>query len=68
MHQDVEVVRGDRDAEVLEQSLLRPPHGKPTPTMLPLLNLGLVELLEVRLDDRAAELPADAAEVGEDGG
>jgi hypothetical protein len=27
-----------------------------------------VELQEVRLDDRAVELPADAAEVGEDGG
>ncbi len=28
---------------------------------------GLVEWLEVRLDDRAVELPADAAAVGEDG-
>ena len=36
------------------------------PARLALLNLrvGLVELLEVRLDDRAVELPADAAEVG----
>ena len=36
------------------------------PVGLALLNLGLVELLEVRLDDRAVELPADTAEVGED--
>ncbi len=38
---------------------------------VPAFNLGLVRvgLLEVRLDsdDRAVELPADAAEVGEDG-
>ncbi len=38
-----------------------------SPPRLAPLNLGLVELLEVRLDDRAVELPADAAEVGEDG-
>ncbi len=45
----------------------RPPGG---PARLALLNLGLVGLLEVRLDDRAVELPADTAdsEVGEDGG
>ena len=36
-------------------------------SVLALLNLGLVELLEVRLDDRAVELPANAAEVGENG-
>ena len=59
--QDAEVAVGDRDASVLEPALLRPPRG---PARLALLNLGLVELLEVRLDDRAVELPADAAEVG----
>ncbi len=42
--------------------------GTAQPDNVALLNLGLVELLEVRLDDRAVELPADAAEVGEDGG
>ena len=63
--QDAEVAVGDRDASVLEPSLLRPPRG---PARLALRNLGLVELQEVRLDDRAVELPADAAEVGEDGG
>ncbi len=65
--QDAEVAVGDRDASVLEPALLRPPRG---PARLALRNLGLVEfkLLEVRLDDdRAVELPADAAEVGEDG-
>jgi hypothetical protein len=46
-------------------ALLRPPRG---PARLALRDLGLVELQEVRLDDRAVELPADAAEVGEDGG
>ena len=63
--QDAEVAVGDRDASVLEPALLRPPRG---PGRLALRNLGLVELQEVRLDDRAVELPADAAEVGEDGG
>ena len=48
--QDAEVSVGDRDASVLEPALLRPPRG---PARLALLNLGLVELLEVRLDDRA---------------
>ena len=62
--QDAEVAVGDRDASVLEPALLRPPRG---PARLALRNLGLVELQEVRLDDRAVELPADAAEVGEDG-
>ena len=62
--QDAEVAVGDRDARVLEPALLRPPR---CPARLALLNLGLVELLEVRLDDRAVELPADTAEVGEDG-
>jgi hypothetical protein len=52
----VEVAFGDRDASVLEPALLRPPRG---PARLALLNLGLVGLLEVRLDDRAVELPAD---------
>ena len=63
--QDAEVAVGDRDASVLEPALLCPPRG---PARLALRHLGLVELLEVRLDDRAVELPADAAEVGEDGG
>ena len=63
--QDAEVAVGDRDASVLEPALLRPTRG---PARLALRNLGLVELQEVRLDDRAVELPADAAEVGEDGG
>ena len=63
--QDAEVAVGDRDASVLEPALLRPPRG---PARLALRNLGLVELQEVRPDDRAVELPADAAEVGEDGG
>ncbi len=64
---EVQVAVGDRDAtsSVLEPALLRPPRG---PARLALRNLGLVELLEVRPDDRAVELPADAAEVGEDGG
>ena len=63
--QDAEVAVGDRDARVLEPALLRSPR---CPAGLALLNLGLVELLEVRLDDRAVELPpADTAEVGEDG-
>ena len=62
--QDAEVAVGDRDARVLEPALLRSPR---CPARLALLNLGLVELLEVRLDDRAVELPADTAEVGEDG-
>ncbi len=56
----------DRDASVLEPALLRPPRG-PARLALRVLNLGIVELLEVRLDNRAVELPADAAEVGEDG-
>ena len=60
----LEVAFGDRDASVLEPALLRPPRG---PARLALLNLGLVEFLKVRLDDRTVELPADAAEVGEDG-
>ncbi len=63
--QDAEVAVSDRDASVLEPALLRPPRG---PARLALRNLGLVELLQVRLDDRAVELPADAAEIGEDGG
>ena len=64
----MEAAFGDRDASVLEPALLRPPRG-PARLALPGRNLGLVELLEVRLDDRAVELPAaDAAEVGEDGG
>ena len=62
--QDAEVAVGDRDASMLEPALLCPPRG---PARLALLNLGLVELLEVRLDDRAVELPANAAEVGESG-
>jgi hypothetical protein len=62
--QDAEVAIGDRDARVLEQALFRPPRG---PARLALRNLGLVELLEVRLDDRGVELAANAAEVGEDG-
>jgi hypothetical protein len=45
--QDAEVAVGDRDASVLEPALLRPPRG---PARLALLNLGLVELLEVRQD------------------
>ena len=45
-----EVAVGDGDASVLEPALPRPPRG---PARLALLNLGLVELLEVRLDDRA---------------
>ena len=49
---------------MLEPALPRPPRG---PARLARLNLGLVELLEVWADDRAVELPADAAEVGEDG-
>ncbi len=61
--QDAEVAVGDRDASVLETALPRPPRGQ-LEARLALLNLGLVELLEVRLDDRAVELPADAAEVG----
>ena len=63
--QDAEVAVGDRDASVLEPALPRPPRGQ-LEARLALLNLGLrlVELLEVRLDDRAVELPADAAEVG----
>ncbi len=39
----------------------------PARLQVALLNLGLVWPLEARLDDRAVELPADAAEVGEDG-
>ena len=50
--QDAEVAVGDRDASMLEPALLCPPRG---PARLALLNLGLVELLEVRLDDRAVE-------------
>ncbi len=47
-------------------ALQAPPRG---PARLALLNLGIKGLLEVRLDtsNRAVELPADAAEVGEDG-
>ena len=46
--QDAEVAVGDRDARVLEPALLRSPR---CPARLALLNLGLVELLEVRLDE-----------------
>ncbi len=71
--QDAEVAVGDRDASVLEPALLRPPRGpaaaQPDFKLPSSTSSGLVELLEVRLDDRAVELPADAAaEVGEDGG
>ena len=65
--QDAEVAVGDRDARVLEQALPRHPRGPEGPARLALSNLGLVELLEVRLDDCAVELAADAAGVGEDG-
>jgi hypothetical protein len=60
---DAEVAVGDRDARVLEQALLSPSRG---PARLALRNLCIVELLEVWVDDRAVELAADAAEVGED--
>ncbi len=62
--QDAELAFGDRDASVLEPALLRPPRSRSST-----LNLGIVELLEVQLDNRAVELPGpgDAAEVGEGG-
>jgi hypothetical protein len=66
--QDAEVAVGDRDARGLEQALLRPPSPQARgPARLALCNLGLVKLLEVRLDDCGVEFAANAAEVGEDG-
>ena len=64
---ELEVAVGGRTVTLVcsvEPALPRPPRS---PARLALLNLGLVEFLKVRLDDRAVEPPADAAEVGEDG-
>ncbi len=59
----------DRDASVLSGASAASPSSQLSPTCppQPRPRIFTLEFLKVRLDDRAVELPADAAEVGEDG-